>query len=369
LFTPLTVGSSVLRNRFVMPAMQRMRAANGVPTGDFVDWYASRAAGGAALVISEGAAIDHPSATKSLRILRLEESMRSGWQACADAVHQAGACFLVQLFHEGAVRSEGQGPYPHAPTLSPSGLIVPGAVSGRAASRGELEIIKDAYVRGARLAERSGADGVEIHSAHGYLLHQFLWRATNVREDEYGGASIDHRIRFARETVEAIRQVVRRKFLVSFRISQFAEADFEAKPIESPEELGALLAIMRRAGVDVFNVSTRRFWLPEWPSRDAFLGLAGWVKRLTDAKVVAVGSVGLSRDLYESIFSAADDTASDPLGFTDLRQRFAAGHFDLVAIGRGMFADADWVSKVASGRIAEIRPWRKALLAHVLQHD
>jgi 2,4-dienoyl-CoA reductase-like NADH-dependent reductase (Old Yellow Enzyme family) len=369
LFTPLTIGSLILRNRFVMPAMQRMRAADGVPTADFVDWYGNRAAGGAALIISEGAAIDHPSATKSLRILRLEESMRSGWQACAEAVHQAGSRFLVQLFHEGAVRAEGQGPHPDAPTLSPSGLVTAGGVSGQAATCNELEAIKDAYVRGARLAERSGADGVEIHSAHGYLLHQFLWRATNVREDEYGGALIDNRIRFAREIVEAIRQVVRRDFLVSFRISQFAEADFEAKPIESPEELGALLSIMRRAGVDIFNISTRRLFLPEWPSRDAALGLAGWAKRLTDAKVIAVGSIGLSRDLYESIFSGPDQTAPDPHGFTDLQRRFAAGHFDLVAIGRGMFADADWVCKVASGRIAEINPWRKALLAHVLQHN
>jgi 2,4-dienoyl-CoA reductase-like NADH-dependent reductase (Old Yellow Enzyme family) len=349
--------------------MQRMRAINGVPSPEFVDWYASRAAAGAALVISEGAAIDHPSATKSLRILRLEESMRSGWQACVEAVHREGAHFLIQLFHEGAVRGEPQGPHPEAPTVSPSGLVAAGRPSGRAASGAELNLIRDAYVCGALLAERSGADGIEIHSAHGYLLHQFLWRATNVREDEYGGGSIEQRTRFAREIVEAIRQVVRRDFLVSLRISQFAEADFEARPFESPQELGAALSILRRAGVDLFNVSTRRFWVPEWPAHDPALGLAGWAKRFTDAPVIAVGSVGLSLDLYESIFSTAEATSPDPHEFAQLRQRFAAGHFDLVAIGRGMFADADWVSKAASGRIAHIRPWSKALIAHILEQE
>ena len=154
LFKPLRIRAAVLRNRFVMPAMQRMCATNGVPDQDFVAWYALRAQGGAALVISEGAAIDHPSATKTSRILRLEAPMLDGWQACAEAVHRAGAYFLIQLFHEGAVRLEGQGPYPSAPTLSPSGLITPGKQSGRAATRYELEEIKDAYVRGARLAER-----------------------------------------------------------------------------------------------------------------------------------------------------------------------------------------------------------------------
>jgi 2,4-dienoyl-CoA reductase-like NADH-dependent reductase (Old Yellow Enzyme family) len=347
--------------------MQQMRAMNGVPSSDFVEWYSRRAMGGAALVISEGAAIDHPSATKSLRILRLEEPLKSGWQACAEAVKRAGALFLVQLFHEGAVRVEGEGPYPDAPTLSPSGIVVPGKVSGRAASGAELDRIKEAYVRGARLAELSGADGVEIHSAHGYLLHQFLWRATNVRGDEYGNESIINRVRFACEIVEGIRQVVRPDFIVSFRFSQFAEADFEAKPIESPEELGAILFILRRAGVDLFNVSTRRFWLPEWPSRDALLGLAGWTKRLTDAKVMTVGSVGLNRDLYESIFSVEGETTPDFPGFALLRQRFDAGHFDLVAIGRGMMADPDWVAKVASGRTGAITQWSRELLAHILQ--
>jgi 2,4-dienoyl-CoA reductase-like NADH-dependent reductase (Old Yellow Enzyme family) len=369
LFEPLKVGLLVLRNRFVMPAMQRMRATGGMPSADFVSWYGARAAGGASLVISEGAAIDHPSATKSLRILGLHDSTAAGWQACAEAVHRAGSYFLIQLFHEGAVREPGQGPYPEAPSLSPSGFLAAGKSSGRAASLSELEEIKEAYVRGARMAERVGADGVESHSAHGYLLHQFLWRTTNAREDQYGAASIENRIRFAREIVEAIRQVVRRDFVVSFRVSQFAEADFEAKPIESPEELSVLLAGMRKAGADIFNLSTRRFWLPEWPAREASIGLAGWARSLTDATVIAVGSVGLRQDLYGSIFADVPNSPPDLLGLTELLRRFRAGHFDLVAIGRGLFADPDWINKVASNQIETISPWSRALLSHVLQPD
>jgi 2,4-dienoyl-CoA reductase-like NADH-dependent reductase (Old Yellow Enzyme family) len=369
LLRPLSVGSLTLRNRFVMPGMQQMRAKDGEPSKYFADWYARRAAGGAGLVISEGAAVDHPSATKSSRILRLEGRYEPQWRECVGAVHRAGSPFLMQLFHEGAVRVEGQGPVPAAPSLSPSGLVVRGKTSGRAASRTELGQIRQAYVEGARLAERCGADGVEVHSAHGYLLHQFLWRETNQRMDEYGGPDIADRARFSREIVEAIRNAVRPDFVVSFRISQFAEADFEAKPIESPEELGQLLSILRAAGVDIFNVSTRRFWSPEWPSADPSLGLAGWVKRLTDAPVIAVGSVGLNRDLYESIFSKDGEAAPDPNGFGRLQEQFDAGHFDLIAVGRGIFADPEWVAKIAAGRAGELISWRKELLAHMFQPE
>jgi 2,4-dienoyl-CoA reductase-like NADH-dependent reductase (Old Yellow Enzyme family) len=367
LMTPIQVGSRHLRNRFVMPGMQRMLAQDGVPSEDFVTWYAQRAIGGAAMIISEGAAIDHPSATKSARILRVSESARSGWQRCAESVQAAGALFLMQLFHEGAVRVAGRGPSPEAPTLSPSGLITRDRSSGRAATRIELDSIKEAYVRAARLAEECGADGVEIHSAHGYLLHQFLGRATNTRDDEYGCGSIDNRLRYAKEIVEAIRHTVKREFLVSFRFSQFAEADFAAKPIETPDELAALLSTLRRAGVDLFNVSTRRFWLPEWTGTDDQLSLAGWSRRLTDARVMTVGSVGLSQDLYASLVD--DERSYEPPEYRSLLERFNAGYFDLVAVGRGMFADPNWVTKVASGQIETLIPWKRELIAHVLRAE
>jgi 2,4-dienoyl-CoA reductase-like NADH-dependent reductase (Old Yellow Enzyme family) len=355
LMTPVRVGTRLLRNRFVMPGMQRMRAREGMPCEDYQDWYTRRAEGGAALIVSEGAAIDHPSATKSNRILRIAESVKSGWQRSVESVQKAGAIFLIQLFHEGAVRVAGRGPYPDAPTISASGLITGELSSGRAATLAEL------------LAEDCGADGVEIHSAHGYLLHQFLGRATNRRDDVYGGETVDNRLRFAKEIVEAIRQNVNHEFLISFRFSQFAEADFTAKPIESYDELRALLSTLRQAGVDLFSVSTRRFWIPEWPEHDSDRSLTGWCKEFTDAAIMTVGSVGLKQDLYESLSEAVGGPA--PPELTHLLKRFEAGQFDLVAVGRGMFADPDWVAKVASGRTDALVPWNKELVAHILRGE
>jgi 2,4-dienoyl-CoA reductase-like NADH-dependent reductase (Old Yellow Enzyme family) len=104
------------------------------------------------------------------------------------------------------------------------------------------------------------------------------------------------------------------------------------------------------------HVSTRRFWEPEWTGSD--LGLAGWAKRLTDACVIAVGSVGLDIDVMESLFGR-DAKSTGRSGLQELARRFSNGEFDLVSVGRGQIGDPDWVQKVREGRIWEIRPFTK----------
>ena len=235
---------------------------------------------------------------------------------------------FLQLWHQGAVNYGGDAESnPDFVALSPSGLSHPGETFGRAATEAELDSIKRAFVQGALDAAEIGADGVELHSAHGFLLDQFLWPGTNLRTDRYGGPTITGRATFVAEVARAVREATGPDFAISIRISQWKESDYDAKIVREAGELGQLVSMLRSAGVDIFHASTRRFWTPEWEGSD--LGLAGWVKSFTDAPVIAVGSVGLDIDVMASL----DGQEGNPTGasrIAELMRRFQRGDFDLV---------------------------------------
>jgi 2,4-dienoyl-CoA reductase-like NADH-dependent reductase (Old Yellow Enzyme family) len=354
LLQPLQVGQLQLKNRFVMPGMQRAWCVDGAPDQRLREYYRRRALGGTALVVCEACAVDHPSAASNPMFARLDANTRDAWRACVDEVHEAGGRIFIQLWHQGAVDTGKAGP--DFTALSPSGLEKAGKSFGRPATGAELSELIRAFARCAVIAREIGADGVEVHACHGYLLDQFLWPETNQRTDAYGGASIADRAAFPAEVVAAVRAAVGPDYPISVRISQWKEADYEGKIVTSPAELGQLVSILRSAGTDLFHVSTRRFWTPEWPGSD--LGLAGWAKSFTDAPVIAVGSVGLDIDVMATL-TGDEARPTGPGRIEDLVRRFERGDFDLISIGRSLIGDPDWVTKMRDGRGAEIRPFRR----------
>lgn len=205
-----------------------------------------------------------------------------------------------------------------------------------------------AFARGAREAKTLGFDGVEFHGAHGYLIDQFFWGGTNEREDAYGGSSVE-RTRFAADIVRAARREVGPDFSIVLRYSQWKLQDFTARLAETPQQLEAFLAPLVDAGVDVFHASTRRWWLPEFP--DSELNLAGWTKRLTGKPVITVGSVGLDGE-FQNAFQGKH---AEMRGIEDLVARFERGEFDLIAVGRALLQDPEWVEKIRDGRNDELR--------------
>lgn len=366
LFSPHAINGIVLRNRFVLPAMQRGWGADYAPSKQLSDYYRRCVEGGVSLVISESTAVDHPSALgHDGFMLMLREQGSAAWKDCIAGVKQAGGRFLVQLWHEGATRQEGLGgPNPTYPTLSPSGLLRSGQVNGREATVKELLEIQLAYVDAALLAQRLGADGVEIHGAHGYFLDQFLWHETNLRIDEYGGASLDERLRYPVEVVRLIRDAVGPQFLISFRFSQWKEVDYEARTIASPDELKRMLAALREAGVDIFHPSTRRFYDNEWPG--SALGLAGWTKSLTDADVIAVGSVGLDQDVMDTFYTEKVINSDVHRSIELIEAKLENGEFDLIAVGRSIMGDPAWVNKVREGRYQDIIMFKREIVKQAI---
>ena len=362
-FQPLTIAGLTLTNRFVMPGMQRGWCVDGHAPQRLADYYAARTRGGVQLIITECVAVDHPSATRTRKYGRLAEDTADGWARCVDAVHDAGGHFFPQIGHEGAHLAAPDGDYfATSPVLSPSGLMKPGTVVGSPATIADLEAVRDAFVRSARVARRIGADGIEIHACHGYLLDQFLWAATNVRDDGYGGPDIRDRVRFPAEVVRAVRDEVGSDFVISLRFSQWKLQDYNARVAETPDDLSTMLRTFDEAGVDVFHASTRRFGNPAWPESD--LSLAGMTRTLSGKPVIAVGGVGLTIDMVES-FSGKDTNASPEITFPALAKHFNAQEFDLIAVGRGNIGDPDWVAKVRDGRPDLIRQFKLADLGDV----
>ncbi|RFA10213.1 12-oxophytodienoate reductase [Subtercola boreus] len=351
LFTPFGAGELTLSNRFVMAPMTRGFSPNGVPGADVRDYYARRASH-LGLIVTEGTYVDHPSAGSSDRIPTFygDEAL-AGWKSVVDAVHAEGGRIFPQLWHLGVTRSAGAAPHPDAPVISPSGVRSDGSPKGEAASTKDIDDIIAAFVQGALDAQRIGFDGIELHGAHGYLLDQFLWAATNRRGDRFGG-STGNRTQLAAEVVAAIRSEVGPEYPIDFRFSQWKGNAYDARIASTPQELEQILTPLVDAGVSILHASTRRYWLPEFDGSSRTL--AGWTKHLTGLPTIALGSVGVSAP-----FLGGTDEAQPTLSIAPLLELFEQGEFDLVALGRSVLADPEFTEKLRTGRAGEIRAYQK----------
>jgi N-ethylmaleimide reductase len=214
LFEPFSVGKMDLPSRLVMAPLTRSRAGAGMVPQDLnVEYYRQRAS--AALIITEGT---QPSAVGQGYLttpgIHSPEQVE-GWRKVADAVHAEGGRVVVQLMHVGRVSHPDNNGGLEA--VAPSALAAPGemfTVGGmkphpvpRALETGELAGIVGEFVSAARNAIEAGLDGVELHAANGYLLHQFISPASNQRTDSYGGAP-ENRIRLVLEVAQAVSAAI-----------------------------------------------------------------------------------------------------------------------------------------------------------------
>lgn len=359
LFEPFDVKSLCLRNRFAMAPMTRMFSPDGIPTRAVAEYYRRRAAGGVGLIITEGTYIPDPAAGPDTAVPRhYGEHSLAGWKAVVDAVHDEGGQIIPQLWHLGVSRGDEPELEPGVESVSPSGLGLDGTESGRVLTASDLDALRDAWVTAAVNAKATGFDGIELHGAHGYLLDQFLWERTNLRSDKYGGA-FEARVRFPAEVVAAIREAVGPDLAIVYRYSQWKSSDYNARIAATPDELARVLTPLVRAGVDVLHPSTRRYWEPAFPElsgTDAELGLAGWTKKVTGLPTITVGSVGLDEVFTPSATGRGD---SNVTGIDRLLKQHDNGEFDLVALGRALLADPEWVRKLREGRSDEHIAYRQ----------
>ncbi|MBS9440649.1 NADH:flavin oxidoreductase [Photorhabdus heterorhabditis] len=358
LFAPMSFGSQMLKNRIVMSPMTRQLSPNGIPGQVNAAYYRRRAEGGVGLIITEGVCIPHIAANgyADVPVMYGDEAL-NGWKTVVKQVHEYGALIIPQLWHVGPMRRPGIGPDPSVPGYGPMTIRDGDQTIVKGLNEKDIKDIIDAYVQAAKNALDIGFDGIEIHGAHEYLLDSFIWQVTNQRKDKYGG-TFNNRIRLASEVVSAIRAATSPEFPIVFRFSQWKIRNYGAKIIETPDQLEKFVTTLVKAGVDVFDVSTRRFWEPAFEgSPDS---LAVWTRRLSGKPTIMVGSVGL--DKAYAIAQLRGDEKPDA-GRADLApaiELLASGSVDLVALGRMLLADPEWPTKVYEGRLSEIFPFDKS---------
>lgn len=355
LFRPFSLKGMQLRNRIVMAPMTRSMAPEGIPGQPQVAYYERRAAAEVGLILTEGTVIDRPASrnTPGIPFFHGEKAM-AGWTDVAAAVHAAGGKIAPQIWHTGSTR--GGKWESEAEVESPSGIVGPGVPRGRAMTEADIADTIAAFASSAKLARDAGFDAVEVHGAHGYLIDQFFWSGTNLRDDSWNGPTIKERSRFAAEIVKAIRTAVGPDFPLILRVSQWKQQDYTARLATTPAEMTDWLMPLVEAGVDVLHCSQRRFWEPEFPELDGADGLnfAGWAKKLTGAATISVGSVGLNSDFGGAF--AGEGSQTTPLD--QLITRMERDEFDLVAVGRALLSDAQWVQKVRNGHMEELHGFK-----------
>ncbi|HIY71271.1 MAG TPA: alkene reductase [Candidatus Luteimonas excrementigallinarum] len=210
-----------LRNRIVMAPMTRSRAPSTVPDALTATYYGQRASAG--LVITEGAQVSEQGRGYLFTPGMHSNAQVQGWKAVTAAVHARGGAIFAQLWHVGRVAHCSVQPYERAP-VGPVAVAAedvnafgyredgtPGQMpvsKPRALATDEIPGITADFVAAARNAIEAGFDGIEIHGANGYLFEQFINGGLNTRDDRYGGAEIDNRLRLLLETIDAVSEAI-----------------------------------------------------------------------------------------------------------------------------------------------------------------
>jgi 2,4-dienoyl-CoA reductase-like NADH-dependent reductase (Old Yellow Enzyme family) len=314
LFEPFAQRSVTLRNRLVISPMCEYSATDGLPS----DWHlvhlGSRAVGGAGAVIAEATAVSAQGRISPQDTGIWNEAQVAAWQPITRFIKAHGAVAGVQLAHAGRKAStlrpwDGHGPVPAGQgdwqTVAPSALPfdagwnVPQALDGK----GIQAVIAD-FRAAAQRALAAGFELIELHAAHGYLLHQFLSPLSNHRDDSYGG-SFDNRTRLVREVIAAVREVWPAELPVWLRISatDWAEGGWDiGQSVQLAEQVKSL-------GVDLIDVSSGGLVphakIPLGPGYQ--VPFAAQIRRETG---IATGAVGLITEAKQAA-AIVDDGAAD----------------------------------------------------------
>ena len=332
-----------------MAPMTRNQSPGGIPTQEVIAYYSRRAKAEVGLIITEGIEVSHKASSAYPNVPRLDSNeAKEAWKKVVEGIKNNNGAVIAQLWHCGGFRKLGMQPNPEVPGHTASGLVKPGKKVAHEMTLNDIKETIDAYASDAKICEEIGFDGVEIHGAHGYLIDNFFWSGTNIREDEYGG-SIENRSQFVSDIIKSIRENVSQNFIVGLRFSQWKQHDFEAKLASNPEELKTILTSPVESGLDYLHSSMRRFWESEFTGSKE--NLAYWTKKITNIPTIGVGSVGLDSDFIDmtapatptSIDKAIDDITNDK--------------YDLIAVGRALLSDHEWVLKLKDGRVYDVIPY------------
>jgi 2,4-dienoyl-CoA reductase-like NADH-dependent reductase (Old Yellow Enzyme family) len=355
LFDPVRLGDRRLRNRIVMaPMSQHSAGAAGTPTDWHVEHYGARARGGCGLVLLEDTAVEPSGRTSHAALGLYEEAQVPAFRRVVDICRRHGAAVGLQLAHAGRkafrdTRGDGQAPSAAAvgqsegqrgaaddpPPLSASPLaFADGWPVPLAAEETAIARVRDTFARAARLASEAGFDAVEVHAAHGYLLHQFLSPLTNRRDDAYGG-SLENRARLLLEVVEAVCAqwpAGRRPLLVRLPAGDGASGG------STSVEMAEVARWCARAGAELIDVAGGTPVLDGAPAGPAEMLALAELLHEQQALPFVLGGVTDGRSA-EELLNASGAT--------------------LIAVGRPLLANPDWALSAAEELHVQMPPLRR----------
>jgi 2,4-dienoyl-CoA reductase-like NADH-dependent reductase (Old Yellow Enzyme family) len=319
LLDPINIGSLKLRNRIVMPAMATdLSTPNGEVADSQIKHYSQRA-NRLGLMITEHSYVRFEGRYSRNQMGIHDDKLIDDLSRLTAEVHKKGTPIVAQLSHAGArTTSQVMG----SQTVAPSSVCVPDCKeTPRELAISELYDLIEAYRQAARRAAESGYDAIEIHGAHGWLLHEFLSPLSNKRTDEYGGC-LENRMRFPLAVIEAVRKEVGSKFPLLYRLG----ADDRMPGGVTPNEGANAAKMLVEAGVDAINVSGGFCGSKPKNMQDQgfYFYAAETIRRAVKIPVIGVGGV------------------KDPK-FAD--EAIRNGRVDLVAVGRAILADPSWAEK------------------------
>lgn len=342
LFTPLKIRDLELKNRIVVSPMCEYSAKDGHPQPWHMVHLGSRAVGGAALVMTEASAVEAWGRISAADAGIYDDAHVESWRPITEFVKSQGAVVGMQLAHAGRKASTAEPWLGGKPVSIAAGGWEPvgpsavaydnGYTTPHALSVSEIAEVAAAFRKSAQRALAAGFQIVEIHAAHGYLIHQFLSPLSNKREDQYGG-SFENRIRLALEVAQAVREVWPANLPLFCRVSatDWAEGGWDvADTVELSKRLKPL-------GVDLIDTSSA--------------GLVPFQK-------IAVG-FGYQVPFAETIRKQADILTGAVGMITDGAQAdtiLTTGQADLIFLAREFLRDPYWPRRAAQELHAKIEP-------------
>lgn len=327
LLAPLDLGFTTLKNRVLMGSMHVNLEEERNGFQKLGQFYAERAEGGVALIVTGGVAPDITGWLKPLGIRLTNRRQAKKHRIVTDMVHNAGGKIALQILHAGRY---GYHPLCVAPSRikSPISMFTPMAIPGFMINK----VITN-FVRCAQLARDAGYDGIEIMGSEGYLINQFIASRTNNRTDKWGG-SYENRIRFPLEIVRRTRAAVGADFIVIFRLSMLDLVEGGS----TWEEVVILAKALEEAGVTIINTGI------------------GW----HEARIPTIGTM-VPRGAFSWVTAKLRPELSIPIITSNrintpelAEQILSDSHADMVSMARPFLADADFVNKAAEGRADEI---------------
>jgi len=351
LFDPLTLRSVTVRNRIWVPALCQytVSARDGVPT----DWHlvhlGAMASGGAGLIIAEATAVSPEGRISPHDTGIWNDDQVAAWKRVTDFLHSQGAAAGIQLAHAGRKASvypewgvEGRkGTIPVAEggwqTVSASALPFTGYAAPTALDAEGIDTVVADFEAAGRRAIAAGFDVLEVHAAHGYLLHQFLSPLSNHREDEYGG-SLENRARLLLRIVSALRSISDDvPVLVRFSATDYAEGGWDEA------QTATVAGWAAEAGADFFDISSggnvTGVTIPSGPGYQ--VPFASYVHEIADVDVAAVGLITTAQQASDIVTS---------------------GRASAVLLGREMMRDPHFALRAAHELGVEVDYWPQQYL-------